>query len=432
MTSSLAKDTRMHMHAPSEADREAMRSVTRRPWARTISVSVLSAVAIAIVAGMVALWPDYSKVAQVAGSATNSADTAVHEKGEILGIEESCEAAALSGADGAGAQNSCLTATVGILSGKDSGQVTSIEVRGSIAASGLKVGDRVELAAFHVDTEEPAAPESKFDRGLSQQYTVSGVHRGMPLLILGLIFVAVLVAVGRLRGLLALVALALSAGSCSYSCCRLCSPGVRGCSSGWSLPPRSCCSRCILCTAQRFEQPPQLIGTLAGIGIMALISLVSVNFSRLSGIGDESSGALSTVATELDFTGLSSCAILIAGLGVLNDVTITQASSVWELRAAAPMISRAEIFSRAMRIGRDHIASTVYTVFFAYVGAALSTLMLMYIYNRSVLMTLSVEEFATEIVRTIVGSVGLILAVPITTWVATLFLPAASEDNTFQ
>ena len=139
-----------------------------------------------------------------------------------------------------------------------------------------------------------------------------------------------------------------------------------------------------------------------------------------------------TVATELDFTGLLSCAILIAGLGVLNDVTITQASSVWELRAAAPMISRAEIFSRAMRIGRDHIASTVYTVFFAYVGAALSTLMLMYIYNRSVLMTLSVEEFATEIVRTIVGSVGLILAVPITTWVATLFLPAASEDNTFQ
>lgn len=432
MTSSLAKDTRMHMHAPSEADREAMRSVTRRPWARTISVSVLSAVAIAIVAGMVALWPDYSEVAQVAGSATNSADTAVHEKGEILGIEESCEAAALSGADGAGAQNSCLTATVGILSGKDSGQVTSIEVRGSIAASGLKVGDRVELAAFHVDTEEPAAPESKFDRGLSQQYTVSGVHRGMPLLILGLIFVAVLVAVGRLRGLLALVALALSAGVLFLFVLPALLTGGPGLLIGVVASAAIMLFTLYFVHGPTLRTTSALIGTLAGIGIMALISLVSVNFSRLSGIGDESSGALSTVATELDFTGLLSCAILIAGLGVLNDVTITQASSVWELRAAAPMISRAEIFSRAMRIGRDHIASTVYTVFFAYVGAALSTLMLMYIYNRSVLMTLSVEEFATEIVRTIVGSVGLILAVPITTWVATLFLPAASEDNTFQ
>ncbi|MGO1672756.1 MAG: YibE/F family protein [Canibacter sp.] len=420
------------MHAPSEADREAMRSVTRRPWARTISVSVLSAVAIAIVAGMVALWPDYSKVAQVAGSATNSADTAVHEKGEILGIEESCEAAALSGADGAGAQNSCLTATVGILSGKDSGQVTSIEVRGSIAASGLKVGDRVELAAFHVDTEEPAAPESKFDRGLSQQYTVSGVHRGMPLLILGLIFVAVLVAVGRLRGLLALVALALSAGVLFLFVLPALLTGGPGLLIGVVASAAIMLFTLYFVHGPTLRTTSALIGTLAGIGIMALISLVSVNFSRLSGIGDESSGALSTVATELDFTGLLSCAILIAGLGVLNDVTITQASSVWELRAAAPMISRAEIFSRAMRIGRDHIASTVYTVFFAYVGAALSTLMLMYIYNRSVLMTLSVEEFATEIVRTIVGSVGLILAVPITTWVATLFLPAASEDNTFQ
>ena len=293
MTSSLAKDTRMHMHAPSEADREAMRSVTRRPWARTISVSVLSAVAIAIVAGMVALWPDYSKVAQVAGSATNSADTAVHEKGEILGVEESCEAAALSGADGAGAQNSCLTATVGILSGKDSGQVTSIEVRGSIAASGLKVGDRVELAAFHVDTEEPAAPESKFDRGLSQQYTVSGVHRGMPLLILGLIFVAVLVAVGRLRGLLALVALALSAGVLFLFVLPALLTGGPGLLIGVVASAAIMLFTLYFVHGPTLRTTSALIGTLAGIGIMALISLVSVNFSRLSGIGDESSGALS-------------------------------------------------------------------------------------------------------------------------------------------
>ncbi len=106
---------------------------------------------------------------------------------------------------------------------------------------------------------------------------------------------------------------------------------------------------------------------------------------------------------------------MIAGLGVLNDVTITQAPAVWEPRAASPQASRRAVYAGAMRIGRDHIASTIYTIVFAYVGTALLVLMLLSIYDRSLFDLRSTEQLAEEIVRTLVTSIGLVLAVPATT-----------------
>ena len=96
-------------------------------------------------------------------------------------------------------------------------------------------------------------------------------------------------------------------------------------------------------------------------------------------------------------------------------MTITQASAVWELRAASPQASRWEIYAGAMRIGRDHVASTIYTIVFAYVGTALLVLMLLSIYDRSIFDLRSTEQLAEEIVRTLVTSIGLVLAVPVTT-----------------
>src|SRR5690606_10327178 len=113
--------------------------------------------------------------------------------------------------------------------------------------------------------------------------------------------------------------------------------------------------------------------------------------------------------------GLVLCGVILAGLGVLNDVTVAQASAVWELRAARPDMSRIELFARGMRIGRDHIASTVYTIAFAYVGAALPTIMLVSLYDTSAAATLTSADIAEEVVRTLVGSIGLVLAVPLTT-----------------
>ncbi len=121
---------------------------------------------------------------------------------------------------------------------------------------------------------------------------------------------------------------------------------------------------------------------------------------------------------NLGFPGLLTCGLIVAGLGVLNDVTITQASAVWELRSAAPDLPRRRIFTSAMRIGRDHIASTIYTLVFAYAGASIIVLLLLDIYNRPALDLISNEAIAEEIVRTLASSIGLVLAVPITTAIA--------------
>ena len=120
----------------------------------------------------------------------------------------------------------------------------------------------------------------------------------------------------------------------------------------------------------------------------------------------------------LDLSGVVAATMVIAGLGVLNDVTVTQASAVWELRALRPAAARLAVFASAMRIGRDHIASSVYTLVFAYAGTAMTVLLLITAYQRGLADVATAEEIAQEIVRTLVGAIGLVLAVPITTALA--------------
>src|SRR5882757_6835335 len=119
-----------------------------------------------------------------------------------------------------------------------------------------------------------------------------------------------------------------------------------------------------------------LLGTLLGLATTALLGSVAVSGFHLSGLGSEDDQYLSAYAGQIQLSGLLLCGIVIASLGVLNDVTVTQASAVWELHAVDPTQSRAQLFASGMRIGRDHIASTVYTLVFAYAGTALPVLLL--------------------------------------------------------
>jgi uncharacterized membrane protein len=162
-----------------------------------------------------------------------------------------------------------------------------------------------------------------------------------------------------------------------------------------------------------------LAGTLVGIAITAAIGLTAVHSQRLSGVSDESGSLLTSLVGHVSFQGLLTCALIIAGLGVLNDVTITQASSVWELRAASPAMPHRQLFTSAMRIGRDHIASTIYTIVFAYAGTALTVLLLLFVYDRPLVELLSTEDIAEEVTRTLSSAIGLVLAVPVTTAIAT-------------
>src|SRR3546814_19306251 len=121
-----------------------------------------------------------------------------------------------------------------------------------------------------------------------------------------------------------------------------------------------------------------------------------VHAARLSGVSDDTNEYLMLYAPDLNYQGLLTSAVIIAGLGVLNDVTITQSSAVWELRAAAPEMTRLQLLVSGMRIGRDHLASTIYTTVFAYAAPALAVLIHLSLCETPSLATLPRENTKTE------------------------------------
>ena len=135
-----------------------------------------------------------------------------------------------------------------------------------------------------------------------------------------------------------------------------------------------------------------LVGTLFGLILIAALGYAATRWAHLTGVAAEDDFVLAAAAPDLRLTSVVLCGIIVAGLGVLNDVTITQASAVWELADEGQ--SQRHLFGRAMRIGRDHIASTVYTIAFATAGASPSVLLLIAIYDRPLLQVLQTEQFA--------------------------------------
>ena len=156
---------------------------------------------------------------------------------------------------------------------------------------------------------------------------------------------------------------------------------------------------------------------LAATGVLAVITTQAARFTTAQ--GSEQIVYLQQLAGDrLDLSGLLLAAVIFGGLGVLNDVAISQAATVEELHAVSPSMSRRELFTRTMNVGIAHLAATVNTLVFAYLGAALPLLVLLALQIESVGLSVNEEIVAVEVVRTIVGSIGILLAVPITTAIA--------------
>ncbi|MBK5332821.1 MAG: YibE/F family protein [Ilumatobacteraceae bacterium] len=171
-----------------------------------------------------------------------------------------------------------------------------------------------------------------------------------------------------------------------------------------------------------------LLGTFASLAVTAILSLLFVGWSHLTGLSDESALFLTSLGVKVNLQGIVLAGFVIGALGVLDDVTVTQVSAVWELRAAQPELAAGPLYRSAVSIGRDHISSTVNTLFLAYAGAALPLLLLFTQANQSVGSLAGREIVATEIIRSLVGSIGLVSAVPITTWLAVRALQPARRE----
>ncbi|MDD3861452.1 MAG: YibE/F family protein [Candidatus Gracilibacteria bacterium] len=165
-----------------------------------------------------------------------------------------------------------------------------------------------------------------------------------------------------------------------------------------------------------------IVGAMVILGIIGSVAFLLIDFGNLTGLATENVSYLSVGAIEkIDFRGLVLAGVILSMLGVLDDVAISQVSIVQQLKQAKEKIKFGELYRRSMSVGEDHIASMVNTLVLVYAGASLPLLLLFVDYAEPFLKTITIEVIAEEVIRTMVGSIGLVLVVPVTTLLAVFY-----------
>lgn len=280
----------------------------------------------------------------------------------------------------------------------------------------LDVGDDVLLTWFPSVDGDPI-------------FTFFDYQRGGPMLWLIALFVVCVVALGRWRGVGAI-------GGLVFSLLIVIVFTLPAILDGSNAVMVALASAALIAFAALFlahgfglATAVALVSTLASLTITAVLAWTFVGATHLTGLSGEASVMLGGLADGIDARGILLAGIVIGALGVLDDVTVTQVSAVWELRRARPELSAAELVQPALRIGRDHISSTVNTLFLAYAGAALPLLLLFTEADQGFTGVVTRELVATEIVRAFVGSIGLIASVPIATWLAAIVVSGPDGEG---
>jgi len=249
--------------------------------------------------------------------------------------------------------------------------------------------------------------------------------------ILGL-FAAAVTLVGGWRGVRSLIALALTLGVVVRVVVPLLLAGWDPVLVAVAAGSLVTLATILLTEGLRATSLAAVAGTFAALVLTALLALAGnalASFTTLQG-GETAAFLRSIGQGDLDIGGLLLAAVIFGALGVLDDVTVTQAATVEELAAADPKAPPRRLFERGMNVGRSHIAATVNTLVLAYVGASLPLLVLFAAGRQDPLLIASGESVAVEIVRSLVGSIGIVAAVPFTTAIAALVVPRAAARPT--
>lgn len=400
---------------------------------RRVLVAVVGLVALAALVGLAVLWPrgdldidrsalgfrdrvdatvTSSEIATCAGGAALPSDPGDPGEGPDPIDPEA----------GAGTGPECVVVTARITRGASAGETATLEASTDFDSPVSQLAPGDDIVLNDAGTDVPA----------EVRYSFADMQRSTPLVVLAVVFAVVVVALGRLRGLLALAGIGLSMGVLLL----FIFPALLG-----GAPPVAVAvtgatviafSTLYLAHGVNDRTTVALLGTLTSLALTAVLAAGFSAAAGLTGLASEESLTLLAFAPDLDFRGLLLAAVIIGTLGVLDDVTITQVSAVWELRRSDPGMGMRGLYASGIRIGRDHIASTVNTLVLAYSAAALPLLL---IYTQSGLAfgeVLTTETVAVEIVQTLVGSIGLVASVPITTglacWVITRTDAAGGRD----
>lgn len=345
---------------------------------------------------MLWLWPDGS-------SAAASTDSARQVNGVVVSIErQPCpERPADESSSQPAAGESCGTAQVRLTSGDLEGNTITVPVPQGTGAPTVNVDDEVALSY-------------SADNPPGTQYAIADHLRGTQSWVLLAAFILAVLAFGRWRGLSALLGLSLTFAIILGFVIPAILDGKPPLAVAIVGSAAIVLSVLYLTHGVGRTTSVAVAGTLVSLVITGLLSVAAVQAMHLTGAVDDSSFALGQLH-GVDLRGLLLAGILIGSLGVLDDVTITQAATVQELATANPGYGVGQLYRAAIRVGRSHIASVINTIVLAYAGASLPLLVLVVALDDPLGEVLTDQLVATEFVRSAVGTIGLIAAVPITT-----------------
>ncbi|MFG3525323.1 YibE/F family protein [Streptomyces sp. NPDC047917] len=382
---------------------------------RKVIAAVLIPFATAVVVGLVALWPGGAPPHERTGVGFDRQT----QQGKVVNIVKvDCKEvnAARTPIDGGttppseSGQGLCKKARIEVTTGHDKGR-TFIEIIQPDTPRQLRDGQGVVVAY---------APDAPRDL----QYSVTDVNRKFPMALLAGIFALVVVAVGRMRGVMALVALAVSFAVLTLFILPAILQGSNPLLVAVVGAGAIMLIALYMCHGLTARTSVAVIGTLISLLLIGLLGSLFIGWASLTGNTDDNTGLIHGLYPHIDMSGLLLAGVIIGSLGVLDDVTVTQTSAVWELHQANPTLGVRGLYRAGIRIGRDHIASVVNTLVLAYAGAALPLLLLFSVAQSSVGTVANSELVAEEIVRTLVGSIGLVASVPVTTVLAALVVSA--------
>ncbi|MBN6040877.1 YibE/F family protein [Amycolatopsis sp. 195334CR] len=311
------------------------------------------------------------------------------------------------GAPVEGAQQ-CLTVDVVLSDGVAAGQTLRKIVPLEPSTPRFAAGDAVVLSFAGDDARNP------------DSYQLVDFQRGLPLAALAALFAIAVVVLGRWSGLAALGALVLSFGVLVLFVLPAILAGEN------PLMVAICGAGLIMFIALYLTHglsartSVAVLGTLVSLALIGGISAMFSAAASLTGLDDDTSSLIAALGHGIDARGLLLAGVVIGALGVLDDVTVTQTSAVWELRRANPGLGWRELYAAGVRIGRDHVGSAVNTLVMAYAGAALPVLLVSSLSGVGLGSILGSQDIAQEIVRTLAGSIGIVAAVPVTTVLAAL------------
>ncbi len=396
----MTSDHAHHVDGDDPRSRAADRAVRR------LLLVVITPLAVATLVGLVLLWPgrDPEVPPEVGPPAT-----------AVKAIVERATFGTCPGDQG-GADATCQLIDLRLRSGPDAGLPVQLAFN-VIANPGIptiSTGDRVVV--------QPSGPTPG-------SYVFVDFQRSRPLLLLGVAFSVLVVALARWKGLAALVGLVATL----LVLVRFVLPAI--------LDGKDPLAVCIvgasltmfvvfyLAHGINVRSSTALVGTLLSLLVTGILATWATSASRLSGKGSEEALTLNALAGQVDLRGLLLGGIIIGGLGVLNDVTITQSSTVWQLHLADPAARPIQLYRQGMQVGRDHIGATVDTLILAYAGAALPLLIFFSLADRAFGEVITSSLVAEEVVRSLVGAIGLVLSVPITTGLAAVAASRAPVDG---